>query len=230
MASAGGPCWTARQLESWCKEVLLRQTLCANATVADLCCGSGSDLGKLHRCGVAEYGGVDSDQLHLAAARMRWQQKNSPFRAVWVEEDALRPGRCAAKALGDMCGRCDAVLSMGNGVERSFAHRDQLQALLANASALLRPGGVLVGVAPDGGALWSKAMKAPELKTSVYALNFNRSAPFEPFGCKYRFRPLDTKTWQTLHLVHFPSMVAAARKEGLECTSIINMQELFEVR
>ena len=102
---------------------------------------------------------------------------------------------------------------------------------------LLKPGGYFFGMIFDGSEIWNKCLKAvngvvttqgglatvnmypDELKKPDYSREFT--------NVKYEIK-IDTPSPLTCYLPHFPTLIAEARKLGLEMIEITNCNEFLE--
>jgi SAM-dependent methyltransferase len=139
----------------------LISTYARDATcLVDLGCGRGGDLGKWRDANVRHVVAIDISGGQLAEGRAREQSSAAGRRArtqiTWKQHDMLEPTLAALVApdLGRAraAGGADAVAAMfclqfGFGSERAAS------GLLAQVSAMLRPGGVFFGTAPDAAAI-----------------------------------------------------------------------------
>jgi hypothetical protein len=77
----------AFHFENWVREILIQTFVDPGATVCELLCDKGQDIGKLQRAQIRYYIAVDAEISHLNEAKRLWRAKREPFLAEFVCAD-----------------------------------------------------------------------------------------------------------------------------------------------
>lgn len=212
-----------RKYNNWVKSALLEQ-FCGSAggdgcvVALDLCCGKGGDIGKWAKRGARHVVMADVALESVRQALERYdqltQRTRHVFTATWICADCCR----VELSRHVPSGVCYDVVSCQFALHYSFASEKTARALLANASARLRPGGHFVGTIPNADELVRRLKAAPGLEfgNSIYKVKFDSKTDFPRFGARYRFTLLDALDDLPEYLVHFRSLVELAKEYGLE--------------
>jgi len=79
--------WQVHAHQDWVKAVLIKLIVQQKASVCQLWCGDGIDMGKWNRAEVASFFGIDENNDLLMKAKKRLQQKGCTFTEQFVHID-----------------------------------------------------------------------------------------------------------------------------------------------
>lgn len=173
-----GPAYALKQFHNAQKRRLLEHFVRAGATVLDIACGRGGDVWKYRDLGVARVVGVDVSANELEEAQRR--AAAAKLNATFLKLDARRPF--------DLGARFRAAVCMF-GLHYFFESEDIATTFFRNVSSHLEPGGVFVGIVPDGRCVRPVASSAMRIDTRY-------EAP-ACFGSAYTMAVADTVTEAT---------------------------------
>ena len=156
-ARRSGPLYAYKRYANAAKRrMIMRYAGGAGATLVDLGCGRGGDLGKWREAGLRHVLALDLSAAQLDEARQR--EARDPPRRQPGTTISWRHGSMGAAGLSAELRRelppagADAVAAQF-AVHYAFGTEAGAKALLAEAASLLRPGGVFFGIAPDADAI-----------------------------------------------------------------------------
>ncbi|CAN1175023.1 mRNA cap guanine-N7 methyltransferase 1 [Linum perenne] len=149
-----------KKLNNWIKSVLIQLYAHRGDAVLDLACGKGGDLIKWDKARVGYYVGVDIAEGSIEDCRTRY---NGDANHHQNRKKFSFPARL-------ICGDCFEF-----AMHYSFSTEKRARRALANVSALLRPGGVLIGTMPDANVIVKKLRESDGLAfgNSVYSIRFD---------------------------------------------------------
>ncbi|EFA77214.1 hypothetical protein PPL_12423 [Heterostelium album PN500] len=199
------PIWQFRAFQNWVKTVLISELVEKDGSVAELFCGHGLDTGKWERAKIGSYIGIDTDRIALTEAESKWQQKNCPYTAQFLNIDLLE--RSVDKELAPDI-QFDIVTCF-DGMQKAFSDLSHANTFLHNVSSRLKDGGYFFGIIPDSSAIWYKSQKVisglPCIKSSLFNIDFD-SDIFTFFGSRYQLSMKDGSN-VTDNLIHFPTFI-----------------------
>ncbi|KAL9246016.1 hypothetical protein vseg_019600 [Gypsophila vaccaria] len=182
-----------RKLSNWIKSVLIQLYARSGDVVIDLACGKGGDLIKWDKANVGYYVGIDIAEGSIEDCRTRYNGEykfSFPARLLCGDCFDVRLDRVLAEdAPFDICS-CQFALHY------SWATEARARQALSNISALLRPGGVVIGTMPDANVIVKKLREAQGLEfgNSLFWIRFDEEfadkkfKASSPFGIQYTFR------------------------------------------
>ncbi|KAG6637475.1 mRNA cap guanine-N7 methyltransferase 1-like [Carya illinoinensis] len=225
-----------KKLNNWIKSVLIQLYARRGDAVLDLACGKGGDLIKWDKAKIGYYVGVDIAEGSIEDCRTRYngdadhhqRRKKFTFPARLICGDCfeIRLDKVLADdAPFDICS-CQFALHY------SWSTEARARRALANISALLRPGGTLIGTMPDANVIVKKLREAEGLAfgNSVYWIHFDEEfsekkfKSSHPFGIKYKFHledAVDCPEW----IVPFHVFKSLAEEYDLELVFAKNSHE-----
>jgi len=123
--------------------------------LVDLGCGRGGDLGKWRAANVRRVVAIDLSAGQLAEGRARGRAggRRERTQVVWRQHDVLHPALAALVAPDLGCTRAADAVSAMFSLQFAFADERAASGLLSQVSAMLRPGGIFFGTAPDAAAI-----------------------------------------------------------------------------
>ncbi|KAL2943918.1 mRNA cap guanine-N7 methyltransferase 1 [Bienertia sinuspersici] len=188
-----------KKLNNWIKSVLIQLYARRGDVVLDLACGKGGDLIKWDKARIGYYVGIDIAEGSIEDCRTRYngdadqhQRRNKfsfPARLLCGDcFEARLDIELAEDSPFDICS-CQFALHY------SWSTEARARRALANISALLRPGGILIGTMPDANVIVKKLREAEGLQfgNSVYWIRFDEDhadkkfKASSPFGIRYKF-------------------------------------------
>ncbi|CAN1175021.1 mRNA cap guanine-N7 methyltransferase 1 [Linum perenne] len=225
-----------KKLNNWIKSVLIQLYAHRGDAVLDLACGKGGDLIKWDKARVGYYVGVDIAEGSIEDCRTRYngdanhhqnrKKFSFPARLICGDCFEIRLDKVLADdAPFDVC-------SCQFAMHYSFSTEKRARRALANVSALLRPGGVLIGTMPDANVIVKKLRESDGLAfgNSVYSIRFDEEysekkfSSSSPFGIKYQFHledAVDCPEW----VVPFDVFKSLAEEYDLELVFVKNEHE-----
>lgn len=163
------------------KRALLARFAPRGGRLLDLACGRGGDVHKWTRLGVAVVKGLDCSARSVEEARARFQaaRGGGATRCEFEQVDLAR----AAWTDG---AQYDVVTCMF-ALHYFFETEAAAKALFRTASQSLRPGGVFVGIVPDGLRVNAACMRrtGPAFDNGVVRLEARWQGKPRPFGSAY---------------------------------------------
>ena len=164
-----GPCTSTRILQTT-SSVIDKTHAGRASSLVELGCGRGGDINKWRDANIRNVLGVDLSADQLDDARRRERQGGGKGKGggqtliTWVQGSILDPTLEAQlkPKLPNPQG-ADAVAMMF-AVQFAFGNRSDADGVLRTAAALLRPGGVFFGVAPDAASIRAAASPSGELR------------------------------------------------------------------
>ncbi|KNA16097.1 hypothetical protein SOVF_092280 [Spinacia oleracea] len=188
-----------KKLNNWIKSVLIQLYARPGNAVLDLACGKGGDLIKWDKARIGYYVGIDIAEGSIEDCRTRYngdadqnqRRKKFKFPARLLCGDCFEvrlDRELADDGPFDLCS-CQFALHY------SWSTEARARRALANISALLRPGGILIGTMPDANVIVKKFREAEGLEfgNSVYWIRFDEDSADKkfkassPFGIRYKF-------------------------------------------
>jgi len=161
------------------KSVLIGRYVQPRCAVMDLGCGRGQDVTKLAYSRPHFVLFVDIAEQALAEAERRWQRKRFAYPAAFLQDDFCAPhGFMSGRRVVVHCDDprrapgqqrqtvVDHIIETSDGADLvdavscqftaqcAFWSRESAAALIANVRRVLRPGGVFLGIVPDGCRVW----------------------------------------------------------------------------
>ncbi|XP_021716491.1 mRNA cap guanine-N7 methyltransferase 1-like [Chenopodium quinoa] len=228
-----------KKLNNWIKSVLIQLYARPGNAVLDLACGKGGDLIKWDKAKIGYYVGIDIAEGSIEDCRTRYNgdaDKNSrrkkfkfPARLLCGDCFEVRLDRVLAEdGPFDLCS-CQFALHY------SWSTEARARRALANISALLRPGGILIGTMPDANVIVKKFREAEGLQfgNSVYWIRFDEDyadkkfKATSPFGIRYKFHledAVDCPEW----VVPFPVFKSLAEEYDFELVFAKNNHQFVE--
>ncbi|XP_021737433.1 mRNA cap guanine-N7 methyltransferase 1-like isoform X1 [Chenopodium quinoa] len=228
-----------KKLNNWIKSVLIQLYARPGNAVLDLACGKGGDLIKWDKAKIGYYVGIDIAEGSIEDCRTRYngdadqnqRRKKFKFPARLLCGDCfeVRLDRALAEdGPFDLCS-CQFALHY------SWSTEARARRALANVSALLRPGGILIGTMPDANVIVKKYREAEGLKfgNSVYWIRFDEDyadkkfKASNPFGIRYKFHledAVDCPEW----VVPFHVFKALAEEYDFELVFAKNNHQFVE--
>ncbi|XP_054811743.1 mRNA cap guanine-N7 methyltransferase 1-like isoform X2 [Prosopis cineraria] len=225
-----------KKLNNWIKSVLIQLYARRGDAVLDLACGKGGDLIKWNKVKIGYYVGIDVAEGSIEDCRIRYngdadhhqQRKKFTFPARLICGDCYEVHLdkvLANDAPFDVCS-CQFALHY------SWSTEARARRALANISALLRPGGIFIGIMPDANVIIKKLREAEGLAfgNSVYWVHFDEEfsdkkfKSSSPFGIKYKFHledAVDCPEW----IVPFPVFKSLAEEYDFELVFSKNSHE-----
>ncbi|XP_054792958.1 mRNA cap guanine-N7 methyltransferase 1-like isoform X2 [Prosopis cineraria] len=225
-----------KKLNNWIKSVLIQLYARRGDAVLDLACGKGGDLIKWNKAKIGYYVGIDIAEGSIEDCRIRYngdadhhqQRKKFTFPARLICGDCYEVHLdkvLANDAPFDVCS-CQFALHY------SWSTEARARRALANISALLRPGGIFIGIMPDANVIIKKLREAEGLAfgNSVYWVHFDEEfsdkkfKSSSPFGIKYKFHledAVDCPEW----IVPFPVFKSLAEEVLLSLVFSKNSHE-----
>ncbi|XP_038898964.1 mRNA cap guanine-N7 methyltransferase 1 [Benincasa hispida] len=225
-----------KKLNNWIKSVLVQLYASRGDAVLDLACGKGGDLIKWDKARIGYYVGIDIAEGSIEDCRTRYngdadhhqRRKKFSFPARLICGDCYEARLdhvLADDAPFDICS-CQFALHY------SWSTEARARRALANISALLRPGGILIGTMPDANVIVKKLREAQGLMfgNSVYWIRFDEEYAEKkfnassPFGIKYLFHledAVDCPEW----IVPFHVFKSLAEEYDLELVFVKNSHE-----
>ncbi|KAE8125694.1 hypothetical protein FH972_020470 [Carpinus fangiana] len=212
-----------KKLNNWIKSVLIQLHARRGDAALDLACGKGGDLIKWDKAKIGYYVGVDIAEGSIEDCRTRY---NGDADHHQRRKKFTFPARL-------LCGDCyETRLDKVLATDAPFDICSCQVSALANISALLRPGGTLVGTMPDANVIIKKLRKAEGLVfgNSVYWIRFDEEfsekkfKSSSPFGIKYKFHledAVDCPEW----IVPFHVFKSLAEEYDLELVFAKNSHE-----
>ena len=165
-----GPLYKYKDFANNVKRRLIKQHAGRAASLVELGCGRGGDINKWRDANIRNVLGVDLSADQLDDARRRERQGGGKgkgggqTRITWVQGSILDPTlEAQLKPKLPTPQGADAVAMMF-AVQFAFGNRSDADGVLRTAAALLRPGGVFFGVAPDAAAIRAAAAPSGELR------------------------------------------------------------------
>ncbi|KAJ8436248.1 hypothetical protein Cgig2_023423 [Carnegiea gigantea] len=168
-----------KKLNNWIKSVLIQLYARRGDAVLDLACGKGGDLIKWDKAKIGYYVGIDIAEGSIEDCRTRYngdadhhqRRKKFTFPARLLCGDCFEvrlDKELAEEAPFDIC-------SCQFAMHYSWSTEARARRALANISALLRPGGILIGTMPDANVIVRKLREAEGLTfgNSVYWIRFD---------------------------------------------------------
>lgn len=235
-ARRAGVLYSYKRYANDVKRQLIRRY--AKGPLIDLGCGCGGDLFKWRdadiRCVVAI--DLSSAQLEEARRRERADRRRTGMRVVWCQQNMLDPELLTKLAPHATAGGADAVAAMFC-VQFAFGSEEDASLMLSHVSALLRPGGIFFGTAPDGDALLAlldggqqAEFGPPEWPFALHVRRTTRGG--REFGQGVFFSLEDTVTQDSdarsdahEYLVRRETLVRMASVHGLQPLSIETMYQ-----
>uniref|UniRef100_A0A803MH19 mRNA (guanine-N(7))-methyltransferase n=1 Tax=Chenopodium quinoa TaxID=63459 RepID=A0A803MH19_CHEQI len=172
-----------KKLNNWIKSVLIQLYARPGNAVLDLACGKGGDLIKWDKAKIGYYVGIDIAEGSIEDCRTRYNgdaDKNSrrkkfkfPARLLCGDCFEVQLDRVLAEdGPFDLCS-CQFALHY------SWSTEARARRALANITALLRPGGILIGTMPDANVIVKKFREEIYrfqgfITTNIYFLAFLR--------------------------------------------------------
>ncbi|CAN0910305.1 mRNA cap guanine-N7 methyltransferase 1 [Linum grandiflorum] len=149
-----------KKLNNWIKSVLIQLYARREDAVLDLACGKGGDLIKWDIARPRYYVGVDIAEGSIEDCRTRY---NGNANHHQNRKEFSFPARL-------ICGDCFEF-----AMHYSFSTEKRARRALANVSALLRPGGTMIGTMPDANVIIKKLRESDGLAfgNSVYSIRFD---------------------------------------------------------
>ncbi|KAL0000995.1 hypothetical protein SO802_014776 [Lithocarpus litseifolius] len=225
-----------KKLNNWIKSVLIQLYARRGDAVLDLACGKGGDLIKWDKAKVGYYVGVDIAEGSIEDCRTRYNgdADHHQRRKKFTFPARLICGDCYEARLDNVLAD-DApfdVCSSQFALHYSWSTEARARRALANISALLRPGGTLIGTMPDANVIIKKLREAEGLDfgNSVYWICFDEEfsekkfKSSSPFGIKYKFHledAVDCPEW----VVPFHVFKSLAEEYDLELVFAKNSHE-----
>ncbi|KAK7290800.1 hypothetical protein RIF29_05507 [Crotalaria pallida] len=225
-----------KKLNNWIKSVLIQLYSKRGDAVLDLACGKGGDLIKWDKAKIGYYVGIDIAEGSIEDCRTRYngdadqnqRRKKFTFPARLICADCYEVR--LDKVLADD-GPFD-ICSCQFALHYSWSTEARARRALANISALLRPGGILIGTMPDANVIIKKLREAEGLAfgNSVYWVRFDEEfsdkkfKSSSPFGIKYKFHledAVDCPEW----IVPFQIFKSLAEEYDFELVFAKNSHE-----
>ncbi|CAN0910304.1 mRNA cap guanine-N7 methyltransferase 1 [Linum grandiflorum] len=225
-----------KKLNNWIKSVLIQLYARREDAVLDLACGKGGDLIKWDIARPRYYVGVDIAEGSIEDCRTRYngnanhhqnrKEFSFPARLICGDCFEIRLDKVLADdAPFDLC-------SCQFAMHYSFSTEKRARRALANVSALLRPGGTMIGTMPDANVIIKKLRESDGLAfgNSVYSIRFDEDYSEKkfnsssPFGIKYQFHledAVDCPEW----IVPFEVFKSLAEEYDLELVFVKNEHE-----
>jgi mRNA (guanine-N7-)-methyltransferase len=226
-------------------------------TVLDIGCGKGGDLLKFAHQRCAAYIGADvaDESVRHAVGRYteHMQRGKVRFPALFLAGDcfahdlghdiewfhtrgngARQPGAAFwPAAIYD-------IASIQFVLHYSFGTEARARMMMRNAARQLRPGGTFVGTIPDANLIvrTCRERRSGTIGNDLYKVVFDDewvpsileapgAPPIPPFGVRYNFTLEGAVDDCPEFLVHFGTLVALARDEGLELVYCDNFLDFF---
>ncbi|KAH9624554.1 hypothetical protein KSS87_017764 [Heliosperma pusillum] len=228
-----------KKLNNWIKSVLIQLYAHRGDVVLDLACGKGGDLIKWDKANVGYYVGIDIAEGSIEDCRRRYngdadqhqRRKKFSFPARLLCGDCFEvrlDKELSEDAPFDLCS-CQFALHY------SWSTEARARRALSNISALLRPGGILIGTMPDANVIVKKLREAEGLEfgNSVFWIRFDEDCADKkfkasrPFGIQYTFHledAVDCPEW----VVPFNLFKALAEEYDLELVFAKNSHKFVE--
>ncbi|XWS51966.1 hypothetical protein CRYUN_Cryun11dG0027100 [Craigia yunnanensis] len=225
-----------KKLNNWIKSVLIQLYTRRGDAVLDLACGKGGDLIKWDKAKVGYYVGIDIAEGSIEDCRTRYngdadhhqRRKKFTFPARLICGDCFEVRLDRVLADDGPFDNCSCQFAM----HYSWSTEARARRALANVSALLRPGGTLIGTMPDANVIIKKLREAEGLAfgNSVYWIRFDEEfadkkfKSSSPFGIKYKFHledAVDCPEW----IVPFHVFKSLAEEYDLELVFVKNSHE-----
>ncbi|KAK9673996.1 hypothetical protein RND81_12G204000 [Saponaria officinalis] len=228
-----------KKLNNWIKSVLIQLYARRGDVVLDLACGKGGDLIKWDKANVGYYVGIDIAEGSIEDCRTRYngdadqnqRRKKFSFPARLLCGDCFEvrlDRELADDAPFDLCS-CQFALHY------SWSTEARARRALSNISALLRPGGILIGTMPDANVIIKKLREAEGLEfgNGVFWIRFDEDfvdkkfKASSPFGIQYTFHledAVDCPEW----VVPFNLFKSLAEEYDLELVFAKNSHQFVE--
>lgn len=194
------------------KRSLLRACVPPGARLLDLGAGRGGDVRKWAECNASFVKGLDISAAELQEAGRR--ARNVPgLTAVFEPTDDL-----GERSWDDPDGPYHTVTCMF-ALHYFFASETMCHLLLHHVARNLKPGGVFVGIVPDGIRINRALAAGTSAAGPLLRLEAKWSGPPRPFGSAYMCHIDDTVTdrgGSLEFLVYDTVLTAVARQVGLE--------------
>ncbi|PWA78976.1 S-adenosyl-L-methionine-dependent methyltransferases superfamily protein [Artemisia annua] len=129
------------------------------ATVCDLYCGRVPDEERWNDAQIGHFIGIDEVSSGVSEVREAWESQRKIYTSEFYELDPCIDNLEAN--LGDKGNTADIVCCMQR-LQFCFETEEKVQRLLHNVSALLKPGGFLIGITLDSSTIWAKYQKNVE--------------------------------------------------------------------
>ena len=207
----------------------------SGATVLDLGCGKGGDLGKWGLARPAHLVCVDIADVSVNQCRERYEER-SKFKANFIVADCSRDNlddKLKEQGLQDI--EFDLV-SCQFALHYGFESKAQAVRMIKNAVMHLKPGCFFFGTIPNSNYLVRKYLSKSQNATNsdgspesdpadakfgndVYYVDFLEPGrtSFPLFGAKYVFYLDGAVQALPEYLIHFPLLKAMLEEEGCEC-------------
>lgn len=206
-----GPAAPLKRFHNTIKRLLLQTFVPPGARLLDVGAGRGGDVRKWADCGISFAKGLDISAAELQEAARRARDVPG-LSAVFEPTDDL-----GVRAWDDPDGPYDLVSCMF-ALHYFFGSETMCFTLLQHIARNLKPGGVFVGIVPDGIRI-NRALAARTATTGSFHLTARWSGPPRPFGSPYVCQIEDTVTdrgGSLEYLVYDTVLTAVARQVGLE--------------
>lgn len=210
-----GPAAPLKRFHNDVKRALLQKFVPPGTRLLDIGAGRGGDVRKWADCGVAFAKGLDLSAAELKEAARRAQALRpgltAGLTAVFEPTDAL-----GLREWTDPDGPYDVVTCMF-ALHYFFAREGMCHTLLRHVARNLKPGGVFMGIVPDGIRI-NRALAAAGTAAGPLVLEAQWSGPPRPFGSAYVCSIEDTVTdrgGSLEYLVYDTVLTSVARQVGL---------------